>query len=213
MFACNVCGCVYVFVDLFSPIKCFSLTSSYDACLCVIVNPRKSPYKLHDNLLWTFWNLTECIFHLVLTANSVGFFFHCYFCSFYLRIAMSYSIGPQIYCAVWSFSVCCSQYFLSYILTVWLPYVSHYIVYLFSISGFRHFFCVCAVCNVLHRLIGAPIHTISLLKITMRSRCCTTYFQLKSSYAKRKKILIYFNWILETHENIINLFKLIANVS
>lgn len=49
-----------------------SATSSYVACICVIVNPSKSPYKLHDNLLWTFSNLTECIFHLVvLTENSL----------------------------------------------------------------------------------------------------------------------------------------------
>lgn len=57
-------------------------------CVNVSVNPNKSPYKLHDNLLWTFSNLTRCIFHLtVLTENSscVAGFFLCACVALYLQ--------------------------------------------------------------------------------------------------------------------------------
>lgn len=54
--------------------------------MCATVNPNKSHYKLHDNLLRTFSNLTRCIFHceccwprisynMLLLFHSLCFFF------------------------------------------------------------------------------------------------------------------------------------------
>lgn len=208
-------------------------------CVSVPVNPNKSPYKLHDNLLWTFSNLTRCIFHLmVLTENS-----SCVELGFVVVVVVVCAIALALYLQSWSHIAVCRRYISRSDLfcrlffgTLFVSFSSHtgtghtnthvhdsFTLHrsLFSVSGFRHnkkrfkevcFFVRCAGSSAhcwpftfLYGLCWSWQRCMPMLSMPHE------HFHLQSSFAEKQKFT--YNWIPETHENINNLLKLIANVS
>lgn len=163
--------------------------------------------------------MTRCIFHLtmVLTENSscVVVCFSTVILALYLQLwsHIAVCVDNDIFRGL-IFSVICFCLFHP----DWHTTVSHYIVHLFGVSGFRQNKTkskeVCCLSTVqVHRRNVDHSHLFMVLcwRWQRYTPIAYVYFHLQSSFESEKKFT--YNWIPKTHENINNLLKLIANVS